>query len=174
MQMELYTIIELVLGGGLVATLAGLVTMRSSVRKARAEADSARAEADKAKAEIEGVQLTNAENATRILNENIVKPLKKELNETRNYLEAAKRETAKSTREMARLRKAIDAANSCHYSDDCPVLERMQRDKKREQREEQQQQSVDDDTAGQPEASAEDYDAGAGADEYGDSDGSGG
>lgn len=56
-----------------------------------------------------------AEHATRILVENIVKPLKEELGETRRYLEASKRE-------MARLRKAIDTANSCKHHDDCPVL----------------------------------------------------
>ena len=46
--------------------------------------------------------------ATHILIENIVEPLKKELNATR--------------REMARLRKAIDGANDCEYRSDCPVL----------------------------------------------------
>jgi hypothetical protein len=160
MQMELYTIIELVLGGGLVGTIVGLITVRSSVRKARAEA--------------EGVQLTNAENATRILNEQIVAPLKKELNETREYLEASKRETARSIREMARLRKAIDAANGCRYSDDCPVLDRMQRDKKREQREREQEQRGDDDATGQPAPPAEDYDPAAGGGAEGDPDGGGG
>ena len=40
-----------------------------------------------------------------ILVENIVKPLKEELNETRRYLDASKLE-------MARQRKAIDSANS--------------------------------------------------------------
>ena len=43
--------------------------------------------------------------ATRILVENIMKPPKEELNETRRYLDASKRE-------MARQRKAIDSANS--------------------------------------------------------------
>ena len=61
------------------------------------------------------VRFDNADHATRILMENIVKPLKDEFNET-------KRELARNTREMARLRKAIDRANSCKYHDDCPVL----------------------------------------------------
>ena len=69
----------------------------------------------KAEADAETVRMDNAEHATRILVENIVKPLKEELNETRRYLEASKRE-------MARLRKAIDSANSCKHHDDCPVL----------------------------------------------------
>lgn len=41
--------------------------------------------------------------------------LKEELNATRKDLQANKRE-------MARLRKAIDTANSCRHHDDCPVL----------------------------------------------------
>lgn len=106
--MTLSEILNLLLGGGLVATLVAIGTLRSTVRKARAE--SLKAEAD-----AETVRMDNAEHATRILVENIVKPLKEELNETRKCLEASKRE-------MARLRKAIDAANSCKHHDDCPVL----------------------------------------------------
>ena len=74
--------------------------------------------AAKALAEADGVKITNTEQATRILVENIVEPLKQELNETRKDLGSTKRE-------MARLRKAIDDANSCRYSAECPVLDRM-------------------------------------------------
>nr|WP_278912137.1 hypothetical protein [Leyella stercorea] len=80
----------------------------------------------KAEADAETVRMDNAEHATRILVENIVKPLKEELNETRRYLEASKRE-------MARLRKAIDTANSCKHHDDCPVLVGL-RDKPKSER----------------------------------------
>ena len=100
--------INLVLGGGLVATIAAIITLKSTVRKAKAEAE-------KATAEAETVRIDNTEKATRILIENIVNPLKEELNETRKDLNATKRE-------MARLRKAIDTANSCRHHDDCPVL----------------------------------------------------
>ena len=74
-----------------------------------------KANAEKAMAEAETVRIDNAEHATRILIENIVEPLKEELNATRKDLQATKRD-------MARLRKAIGAANSCRHSDDCPVL----------------------------------------------------
>lgn len=114
--MELSEIINLVLGGGLVATVAAVITMKSTVRKAKAEAE-------KALADAEAVRIDNTEKATRILIENIVNPLKEELNETRKDLNATKRE-------MARLRKAIDDANSCRYSDDCPVLKRMRVEQK--------------------------------------------
>ena len=50
--------------------------------------------------------------------ENIVKPLKDEFCET-------KKELARNTREMARLRKAIDTAGNCPHRDDCPVLDRL-------------------------------------------------
>ncbi|MDD7303054.1 MAG: hypothetical protein PUG76_00715 [Prevotellaceae bacterium] len=109
--MELSGIINLVLGGGLMATIAAIITLNSTVRKAKADAE-------KATAEAETVRIDNTEKATRVLIENIVNPLKEELNETRKDLNATKRE-------MARLRKAIDDANSCRYSDNCPVLVRM-------------------------------------------------
>lgn len=113
-SMTLSELLNVLLGGGLAAMVVALATLRSTVRKAKAE--SARAEAD-----AETVRMDNAEHATRILVDNIVKPLREELNETRRYIEAAKRE-------MARLRKAVDTANSCRHHDDCPVLARL-RDK---------------------------------------------
>ena len=109
--MDWSEVLNVVLGGGLVASVIGIVTIRSALKKARAEAERALAEADT-------VKITNTEQATRILVDNIVKPLTEELNETRKELAANRRETA-------RLRKAIDDANSCRYSTDCPVLERM-------------------------------------------------
>ena len=106
--MGLSEILNFVLGGSLLATVVGIVTLRATVRKANAEAE-------KAKADAETVRIDNAEHATRILVDNIVEPLKDELNATRKDLQATKRE-------MARLRKAIDTANSCKHHDDCPVL----------------------------------------------------
>lgn len=109
--MDWSEVLNVVLGGGLVASVIGIVTIRSALKKARAEAERALAEADT-------VKITNTDQATRILIENIVDPLKQELYETRKELSALKRE-------VARFRKAVDSANSCRYSDDCPVLERM-------------------------------------------------
>lgn len=106
--MNISEILNILLGGGLVTAIVAIGTLRSTIRKAKAESM-------KAEADAETVRMDNAEHATRILVENIVKPLKEELNETRKYLEASKRE-------MARLRKAIDTANSCKHHDDCPVL----------------------------------------------------
>lgn len=106
--MGLSEIINFVLGGSLLATVVGIVTLKAKVKQANADAE-------KAQAEAETVRIDNAEHATRILVNNIVEPLKDELNATRKDLQATKRE-------MARLRKAIDTANSCKHHDDCPVL----------------------------------------------------
>lgn len=109
--MELSEILNVVLGGSLVGAVISIVTIRSALKKARADAEKALAESDT-------VKITNTDQATRILIENIVEPLKQELYETRKELCSLKRE-------VARFRKAVDSANSCRYSDDCPVLERM-------------------------------------------------
>lgn len=100
-KMELSEMLNLIFGGGLIATLVALLTIKQTMQKAKAEAE-------RAKADAETVRIDNAEHATRILIENIVEPLKKELNATR--------------REMARLRKALDHANACEYHSTCPVL----------------------------------------------------
>lgn len=113
--MELSEFLNVVLGGSLVATIVSIVTIRSALEKARAEAKKALAEADKARAETDTVRITNTEQATRVLIENIVEPLKQELNETRKEIGALKRE-------LARFRKAVDSANRCRYSTDCVVL----------------------------------------------------
>lgn len=113
--MELSEILNIILGGGLIGTL---VTLRSTARKAKAEAV-------KAEADAETVRIDNAEHATRILVDNIVKPLKDEFNETKEELVETKKELARNTREMARLRKALDGANSCEHRDGCPVLDRL-------------------------------------------------
>lgn len=111
--METSEIMNIILGGGLVSAVVAITTLRSTARKAKAEA--AKAEAD-----AETVRIDNADHATRILMENIVKPLKEEMNET-------KKELSRNTREMARLRKALNAANSCDYSDNCPVLSSLRK-----------------------------------------------
>ena len=106
-------LLNIVLGVGLVGTILAIAQLQSTLRKAGAEAG-------KAEAEAESVRLENAEHATRILMENIVKPLKDELNETRRQIESLKRS-------ILRLRKTIDEANGCRYRDGCPVLDGLQK-----------------------------------------------
>ena len=64
--MDFSAVMNLVLGGGLVATIIAIITLKSTVREARAKAET--------------VRIDNTEHATRILIENIVEPLKEELN----------------------------------------------------------------------------------------------
>lgn len=128
--MTLSEILNLVLGGGLIATVIAILTLRATVKKAIAEAEKAKAEAEKAKAEAETIKITNTELATRVLVENIVNPLKGELQETREVLDDTRKELASSKRETARLRKAIDAASKCKHHDNCPVLSGMWDNKK--------------------------------------------
>lgn len=111
-------ILNIFLGGGLLALVVGVMTLKATVRKANADAE-------RAKADAESVRITNTENATRILVENIVKPLKEELNATREDLQATKKEMASTKREMARLRKAVETASGCPHSDGCPVLRKL-------------------------------------------------
>lgn len=113
--METSEIWNIILGGGLISAVVAIVTLRSTARKAKAEAE-------KAEADAETVRVDNAEHATRLLVENIVKPLKEELNETRKELDSTRKDMQATKREMARLRKAIGTANSCKHNDDCPVL----------------------------------------------------
>ncbi|MFG6386162.1 MAG: hypothetical protein K1V80_06790 [Muribaculaceae bacterium] len=125
-------ILNILLGGGLLATLLGVITLKAAVRKAnaeavkaQAEAAQAQAEAKKAEADAETVRITNTENATRILVENIVRPLKDELNATREELQATKKEMASTKRTMSRLAKAVEAVNDCRHVDDCPVRRKL-------------------------------------------------
>lgn len=128
--MSFSEILNMLLGGGLIALIVALATMKATVRKANAEAEKARSEAAKAEAEAESVRIDNAEHATRVLIQNIVKPLKNEFNETKEELMETKKELARNTREMARLRKALDGANSCEHRGNCPVLAKLRDNQK--------------------------------------------
>lgn len=157
--MELSEIFNIILGGGLIGTVVTIVTLRSTARKAKAEAV-------KAEADAETVRVDNAERATRILVENIVKPLKEELNATREELNETRKVLQSTKREMARLRKAIDTANSCKHRDDCPVLYGMREQPKEHGGEKRNA----DGTAGQHRARSEAGDDGAGTDVGGEPD----
>lgn len=123
--MEFSELLNYILGGGVLALLIGVLTLKATVREANAKAEQAKAEA-------ESVRIDNAEHATRILIENIVEPLRaelhetrKELHETKEELRGTKKELGATKREMARVRKAIGDANNCKHSDACPVLFRL-------------------------------------------------
>lgn len=142
--MSFSEILNILLGTGLVGLVVAVATMKATVRKANADAE-------KAKAEAETVRITNTENATRILVENIVKPLKEELNTTREELNATRnelhttreklsaneelmagmqKELASTKRAVSRLSRAVESAKNCPHTDDCVVLYKLRNNKK--------------------------------------------
>lgn len=96
-------VLNLVLGGTLIVTVA---TLKATVKKAEAEAE-------KAKAEVERMKTDNDRSAMATFNEFIVNPLKTEI--------------IRLNRNINGLQKAIRQANSCPHSDDCPVLDELQK-----------------------------------------------
>lgn len=74
-----------------------------------------RATKHKADAEVDARQIQNAAALLQEYKTNIIEPLKNEVNGLR--------------KEVRNLKNAISRANSCHYADSCPVLNRMQDDK---------------------------------------------
>lgn len=135
--MSFSEILNILLGGGVITLVLALATMKATVRKANAEAE-------KAKADAETVRITNTENATRILVENIVKPLKEELNATRQELHTTReklsateefmagmqKELASTKRAVSRLSRAVESAKNCPHADDCVVLYKLRNNKK--------------------------------------------
>ena len=109
--MEFSVILNWILGGGLITAIISIITLRATVQEANAKAEKAMAEAG-------ALRIDNVEHATRILMENIVKPLTEQLNATIKSLQSVQRE-------VARLRKALSVANSCKHSDNCPVLYKL-------------------------------------------------
>lgn len=59
--MEFSVILNWILGGGLLAAVIGITTLKATVLKAKSEAERAKADADKAKAEAETVRIDNAD-----------------------------------------------------------------------------------------------------------------
>lgn len=129
--------LNILLGGSVIALFVNIATMKATVRKANADAEKARADA-------EAVRITNTENATRILMENIVKPLKEELHATREELHTTReklsateefmvgmqKELASTKRAVSRLSRAVESAKNCPHADDCVVLYELRNNKK--------------------------------------------
>ncbi len=135
--MSFSEILNILLGTGLVGLVVAVATMKATVRKANADAEKARADA-------EAVRITNTENATRILMENIVKPLREELHATREELHTTReklstteeimvgmqKELASTKRAVSRLSLAVESAKDCPHTDDCVVLYKLRNNKK--------------------------------------------
>lgn len=110
--MELSEIISLLFGA--VATPLGLWVQSLLLRnKYNAEIEQLRAEIEASKTDTRGDELENVKKAMAILMEQVVEPLKKEINAIR--------------KELARLRRAVEKVNVCPHSSACPVRAELQR-----------------------------------------------
>lgn len=96
-------VLNLVLGGTLIVTVA---TLKATVKKAEAEAA-------KAHAEVERMKTENDRSAMSTFQEFIVDPLTKQIKRLNRNIDG--------------LQKAIRQANSCPHSDNCPVLDEVQK-----------------------------------------------
>lgn len=98
------------------APLSSWLTAKLLRRKYDAEVDSLQAQVEASKADTRGDELANVKEAMSILMEQVVEPLKKEINAIR--------------KELARLRRAVEKANRCPFADHadaCPVLYELRR-----------------------------------------------
>lgn len=98
------------------APLSSWLTAKLLRKKYDAEVDSLRAQVEASKVDTRGDELANVKEAMSILMEQVVEPLKKEINAIR--------------KELARLRRAVEKANRCPFADytnACPVLGELRR-----------------------------------------------
>ena len=98
------------------APLSSWLTAKLLRKKYDAEVDSLRAQVEASKVDTRGDELANVKEAMSILMEQVVEPLKKEINAIR--------------KELARLRRAVEKANRCPFADHtnaCPVLGEVRR-----------------------------------------------
>ena len=113
--MGLLEIISLV-AAIITAPLSSWLTAKLLRKKYDAEVDSLRAQVEASKVDTRGDELANVKEAMSILMEQVVEPLKKEINAIR--------------KELARLRRAVEKANRCPFADHtnaCPVLGELRR-----------------------------------------------
>ena len=113
--MEPLEIISLV-AAIITAPLSSWLTAKLLRKKYDAEVDGLRAQVEASKADTRGDELANVKEAMSILMEQVVEPLKKEINAIR--------------KELARLRRAVEKASRCPFADHadaCPVLYELRR-----------------------------------------------
>lgn len=90
----------------------------TDTKKYRQEVEKLRAEVESAKTNTRSNELENVKKAMAILMEEVVEPLKKEINAIR--------------KEMARLRRAVEKVSVCPHSADCPVRRELQGSEERD------------------------------------------
>ena len=111
--MSTLEIIRLVVEVILAIVAAGWFKSITDAKKYRQEVEKLKTEVQAAKTNTRGDELENVKTAMDILMEQVVEPLKREMNGIR--------------RELSRLRKAVELANNCPHRDHCPVRDELQK-----------------------------------------------
>lgn len=105
-------VLNFVLGGGLIAAITAVATLRSSVKEAEGKAEQALAEAKRIHAQAQSTELDNEEKTIQIFKQYVYEPIQKEATALR--------------RSVNRLNRAIDKIVECPTAATCPVRRELQ------------------------------------------------
>lgn len=114
--MDTLELLKLVCGILTVAIGAGGFKMYIDRRKYIQEVEKLKTEVRAAQVNTRGSELDNVQKAMQILMDEIVEPLKQEINAIR--------------KELGKLRRAVEKANGCRFSVNCPVRDELQQPEK--------------------------------------------
>lgn len=114
--MDTLAILQLLCGLLTTAIGVGGFKMYTDRKKYLQEVEKLKAEVRAAQVNTRGSELDNVQKAMQILMEQIVEPLKQEINAIR--------------KELAKLRRAVEKANGCRFSPNCPVRDELQKPEK--------------------------------------------
>lgn len=114
--MNTLEILKLICGILTVAIGAGGFKMYIDRRKYIQEVEKLKEEVQAAKVNTRSSELDNVQKAMQILMDDIVEPLKQEINAIR--------------KELAKLRRVVEKANNCRFSANCPVRDELQKSDK--------------------------------------------
>ena len=111
--MDTLEYLRLVCGILTVIITAGGFKMYTDRKKYLQEVEKLKADVRAAQVNTRGSELDNVQKAMQILMDEIVEPLKQEINAIR--------------KELGKLRRAVEKANGCRFSVDCPVRDELQK-----------------------------------------------
>lgn len=114
--MDTLEILKLICGILTVAIGAGGFKMYIDRRKYIQEVEKLKEEVQAAKVNTRSSELDNVQKAMQILMDDIVEPLKQEINAIR--------------KELTKLRRVVEKANNCRFSANCPVRDELQKSDK--------------------------------------------
>ncbi len=113
MDLTLLSLILPLVAAIVTAPLSSWLTAKLLREKHNIEVDQLKAQVLALKADTKGDELKNVREGASILMEEIVEPIKKEINAVR--------------RELARFRKAVEKGTSCKHYSVCPIIHELQR-----------------------------------------------